>query len=181
MATNDVPCTLSISSIHILLILAGKIPFKSQLFGIKMFLVLHNYDLNLPSLLLLCLSPSTCYARWRNRLVTIQGPLPYGANNCGGCQPSAQLVAEGNCTIPRGQQHCPCHIHRPCGYSGRDMASLGTEHRYVSPTSSMHGIPRPRAPWPPSTQLVAEGNCAIPRGQQHCPCHVHRPLRILCP
>ena len=107
-------------------------------------------SINLPSLLLLCLSPSTCYARWRNRLVTIQGPLPYGANNCGGCQPSAQLVAEGNCTIPRGHEppgrrvpsswlrgiapslaaSSTAHVTStdPCRYFARDMASLGTEH-----------------------------------------------------
>ena len=115
---------------------------------------------NLPSLLLLCLSPSTCYARRRNRLVTIQGPLPYGANNCGGCQPSAQLVAEGICTIPRGQQHCPCHIHRPVdilAMTWRAWALNMGSGVYVSPTSSMHRILRPRAPWPPVLSLWLRG------------------------
>ena len=51
---------------------------------------------------------------------------------------------------------------------------------YVSPTSSMHGIPRPRAPWPPSTQLVTEGNCAHPSRPAALPMsHPQTPADIL--
>ena len=85
-------------------------------------------NFNLPSLLYdspLCLSPSTCSARWRNGLVTIQGPLPHRANNCRDAStgipwPGAPwLQVPGpwlRGIIPRGQQPCPCHTTSPVDF-----------------------------------------------------------------